>query len=184
MKLDAQLVIETAAALFAEKFGAACERGKTFPWLQWEGKPIAAACWFGPPVNCLFEFDSADRFSRERLRELDSYPPDAPLGFDVPLYRRLCAASRRKSGTAARQQARRDTALDLLPPRHGLNPTLRIAEAELRARLRGRLTRPQVQIAVRELLAQRFDLRAGTTFLNLLEHPSGKPFVPRLMGSP
>lgn len=180
MKLTTDTIVAALERLFQEHFRARCERRKTFPWLAHEGKLIVVTAYFGAPVNCLFEFDDARRLNGDRVRKLDNYPPDAPLGFDFALYRELCAADRAKSTAATKRQAAIDACVDLLPPRHGLNPTLRLAAAEIRERLAGPVNDRKLRETLAALLDKRLSVHAGTTFLQLLEHPSGKPFLPRL----
>lgn len=180
MKLDADTVVQVLADVLEKKFRAQCERRKSFPWLKCDGKRLIATACFGPPLNCLFEFDPATRFNRDRGQTLETYPHDAPLGFNFPLYKRLCTTSRVRSNDLTRRRASQDAALDLLPPKHGLNPTLRLAEPEIRGKIVGRLTEEKLQAALESLLEKRFSVHAGTTFLQLLEHPSGKPFLPRI----
>jgi len=179
MKLDAETVIDELAALFHEKFHSDCERHRTFPWLKNQGKLLVAVAYFSPPLNCLFMFDESRRLNRDRGRTLAGYSHDAPLGFNFSLYEKLCAANRSGSTLRSRMWAEEDVALDLLPPKHGLNPTLRLAEAELRDKLNGKFTKEKLRNALVSLLEKRFNMHAGTTFLQLLEHPSGKPFTPR-----
>ena len=171
------------AEVLRAKFGAECHRRKGFSWLTIDGKPIFAAAYFGPPLHCLFEFDPPNRFHSARLHTLEQYPSDAPLGFDFRLYRALCEANRTKPEARSRRQAAEDAAIDLLPPIHDMNPTLRLAETEVRERIIGKLTEAQLRGALQELLEERVGFHAGTTFLQLMEHPSGKPFITRL-GSP
>ncbi len=180
MKLDAETVLRALAEVLREKFRVACERRKTFPWLRHRGTPLVAAAYFPPPLHCLAEFDPAERLNRDRGRTLERYPVDVPLGFDFVLYRQWCAASAAKADARSRRQAEHDVQLDLLPPRHGLNPTLRLAEPEIRQKIVGRVTGDKLRAALESLLEKRLSLHPGTTFLKLLEHPSGKPFVPRI----
>jgi len=179
-RLDRDRVVSTLAALFRDKYRAECEREKTFPWLKADAKPVIVDAYFAAPLNCLFVFDGAGRFTRDRAKTLASYPADVPLGFDFRLYRELCAADRARSTPQTCRQAEIDRALDLLPPKHGLNPTLRIAAAELEERIAGEPTERKLRKALDELMEKRLSVHAGTTFQQLLEHPSGKPFVPRV----
>ena len=175
MKLASETVIREAADLLQTKFQVQCERQKLFPWLKFEGKPITPAIYFGPPVNCFFAFDSADHFNAARLETLDRYPADVPLGFDFQLYRELCRRNPAAIDGRMRRQANQDSVLDLLPPKRQMNPTLRLAEAEMRDRISGPLTASKLRGVIGDLLEDRVGFHAGTTFLQLLEHPSGKP---------
>ena len=64
------------------------------------------------------------------------------------------------------QLARQDVAIDLLPAKHGLNPTVRIREDEI--------TEP-LNECIAALLAKRFAYHAGTTFHLMLENAGAKP---------
>lgn len=176
---SAAQVLDVLEELLCGKYRARCERNKRFVWLQCAGKQIVAAAYFGPPLHCLFAFDPDERCNRDRGRTLAKYPANAPLGFSFPLYQELCASSRRKSTPQTRRLAREDAALDLLPPKHGLNPTLRLAETEVREGIHGPVTDRKLRVALNDLLEKKLSLHVGTTFQQLLDHPSGKPFVPQ-----
>lgn len=109
-----------------------------------------------PNYKCIIEFDELQHFTAFRARTFEHYPADARLGFDVDAYRSLCnqhatdalnkgAAGYRKpkpefpfDGGRAAQRALFDACRDLLPVRHGLEPTVRISEFELPSLRRGR----------------------------------------------
>lgn len=180
MKVKAEEVLCVLQEILWQKFHAKCERDKTFPWLKVGGTRISASVYFGAPVNCLFQFDSPADFTRDRGHALESYPKDVPLGFNVPLYKELCGADRRRSTRRTQQRAEHDAALDLLPSKHGLNPTLRFTEAEIREKIAGAITEKKLRVALEALLEKRLSVHGGTTFLQMLDHPSGKPFTPRM----
>jgi hypothetical protein len=107
------------------------------------------------------------------------------LSFSVRTYLELCreAAARGGSALKQKQQAFHDALVDLLPPAHGLNPTLRIAQAELVDNPRQELRESELEKRLAKLLDERVAFRANTTFLHMLRHPSAKPWVPVLFGT-
>ena len=102
-----------------------------------------------PKFNCIIEFDELQHFTEFRLQTLLHYPADMYLGFDIESYRSWCDEYSIKAlkkgpsgyrkprpefpfeGGRAAQRALFDTFRDLLPSRHGLNPTIRISEFQL-----------------------------------------------------
>ena len=210
MKATEQHVVQLLARVVERNFAARCEPGKTFPWLSpalpWPAhsplarmrrellgatKPAARAqaivvsAYFGAPLNLIFEFDDSRHFNRWRARSLELYPADAPLSFSVRSYEELCRDARPGCVAAAKQkqQAFHDALVDLLPPAHGLNPTLRISQAELVDNPRQELRESELEKRLAKLLDERVALRANTTFLQMLRHPSAKPWVPTLFAS-
>src|SRR5262249_21301809 len=91
----------------------------------------------GTPI----EVDGPEHFTSFRLRALDLYPADAPLGFDIDEHRALCrelaatsdaigrnlAAKAFGFGGVPRERAYHDALLDLAAPAMGLAPVVRIA---------------------------------------------------------
>ena len=71
------------------------------------------------------------------------------------------------SGEAAIAQA--DLLADLLPPKHGLNPTVRIRADEIEE-----LTGP-LPDRIESLLSKRFAYHAGTTFHLMVDNAGAKP---------
>lgn len=210
MKATEQNVVRMLARLVERGFAAKCEPGKTFAWLSTalpcpdgsalarmhrellgttkgpaRAKAIVPSACFGPPLNLIFMFDDARHFNRWRARSLELYPPDAPLSFDVRTYQELCRDTALRGGPAAKQkqQAFHDALVDLLPPAYGLNPTLRIAQAELVNNPRQDLRESELEKRLARVLDERVAFRANTTFLHMLRHPSAKPWVPVLFGS-
>jgi hypothetical protein len=181
-KLDSRTVVDALARLLEEKYRVRCERQKRFPWLRLGRKAIVAEAYFGPPLHCLFVFDSAEHLTPDRGRTIAAYPSDTPLSFHFRLHQELCAESRMRSTPRTRERAAQDAQLDLVPPKHGLNPTLRLAEAEIADRINGEVTERKLRVALEALLERTLSLHIGTTFQQLLDHPSGKPFVPRVGG--
>ncbi len=105
--------------------------------------------YFSDVWNFIFEFDEVQHFTKYKQIALENYPKKINLGFDIEKYKILCEqyckdalkkgpTGYRKSkidfpfenGRAA-QRAFLDSFRDLLPPIHGLNPTIRISEFEV-----------------------------------------------------
>lgn len=96
------------------------------------------------PTGTLIEVDESQHFTSFRLATLDLYPPDAPLGFDLARYKKLCAIWRQKSdgyyrtkaargfgvGGRQKQRAYYDALRDLATPAMGRPPLIRIDAAE------------------------------------------------------
>ncbi|MBI5394614.1 MAG: hypothetical protein HZA91_04880 [Verrucomicrobia bacterium] len=141
--------------------------------------------YFSAPLNLIFEFDEARQFNPWRARSLALYPADVPLSFSVRSYEELCCDTRTRRVTVAKQkqQAFLDALVDLMPAAHGLNPTLRIAQAELVDNPRQELRESELEKRLAKLLDERVALRANTTFLHMLRHPSAKPWVPTLFAT-
>ena len=92
------------------------------------------------PSRTLIEIDESQHFTSFRLATLDLYPHEAPLGFDLEEYRRLCRRWRGKSdnyrrtkeargfgvGGRQRQRAYYDALRDLATPAMGHPPLVRI----------------------------------------------------------
>ena len=129
--------------------------------------------YFPEPYHFIFEFDELQHFTRFRERTFAFYPGDTPLAYSVEKYQRFCqqyhvaalakgpARFRRRTadfpyvnGRAA-QRAFFDTFRDWLPPRHGLNPTLRLSEFEVEPILKGDLTGNAAKAYMEQLLQKR-----------------------------
>ena len=129
--------------------------------------------YFPAPYNFIFEFDELQHFTVFRQTTLEGYPKGLALGFDRQAYRQLCLKHqemaiqkgtdrfRRKTadfpfinGRAA-QRAFFDTFRDWLPPLHGLNPTVRLAEFEVTDILSGALIEDAAKDRMRSLIEQR-----------------------------
>ena len=106
-----------------------------------------------PEYNCIIEFDEVQHFTEYRLRTLMHYPSYFRFGFDIDAYRVWCIQHSERAlkkgqsgyrkpkpefpfqGGRAAQRALFDACRDLLPPRYGLNPTIRISEFQLHSLL-------------------------------------------------
>ena len=129
--------------------------------------------YFPPPYHLIFEFDELQHFTAFRRQTLEFYPEALPLAFERRKYLQFCVEYqtsaiqkgterfRRKTadfpfvnGRAA-QRAFFDTFRDVLPPLHGLRPTLRLAEFEVAEILNGTLTGQSAKELVSSLLTQR-----------------------------
>lgn len=96
------------------------------------------------PTGTFIEVDESQHFTTYRLRSLDLYPPDTPLGFDLDEYRALSAQWSPKSdkyrankaavgfgdGGRQRQRAYHDALRDLAAPAMGHPPVIRVAAPE------------------------------------------------------
>lgn len=200
MKATEANVVRLLARMLKQSFGAPCETKKAFDWtdsapalsrirhelkIAARDKHWTADAFFGAPLNLIFEFDEEAHFTPWRARTIELYPPDAAVNFDVRFYLEHCQRNGGLKPPVLEQKrlAFADAALDLLPPLHGLNPTLRIAQAELVDSPRQELRERELEKRLAKILDERVAVHAGTTFLQMLEHPSGKPWVPKLFGA-
>jgi hypothetical protein len=129
--------------------------------------------YFPEPYHFIFEFDELQHFTVFRQQTLVRYPEDLLLAFNRPQYIQFCVEYhesaiqkgterfRRKTadfpfvnGRAA-QRAFFDTFRDVLPPLHGLRPTLRFAEFEVVEILNSTVTGQAAREFVSSLLKQR-----------------------------
>jgi hypothetical protein len=148
-------VLDAVASLMRRRFGVVAERNKQFV-------SVTADLYLPAPLHCIVQFDDASHCTRERAGIIASYPPNTPLNFDVRRY-----LADQVPGDKALAQA--DTLADLLPPKHGLNPTVRIRADEI-VELTGSL-----EARVEALLSRRFAFHAGTTFQHMLDTAGAKP---------
>lgn len=100
--------------------------------------------FFHEPSGTFIEVDEGQHFTSWRLRSLDLYPPDSPLGFDLDEYRALCERWAPKSdryraaksavgfgeGGRQRQRAYHDALRDLAVPHMGHPPVIRVPAPE------------------------------------------------------
>ena len=114
--------------------------------------------YFREPYHFIFEFDELQHFTHYREQTFRFYPANIPLAYEPQKYRQFCeqhhvaalakGPERFRRRTAdfpypngrAAQRAFFDTFRDWLPPLHGLNPTVRLAEFEVSSILNGQLT--------------------------------------------
>jgi hypothetical protein len=146
---------------------------------DWEGTTAKADgylipdAYFPEPYHFIFEFDELQHFTEYRERTFPFYPADIETGYAPETYRQFCqqyhtaalakGPSRFRRRTAdfpytngrAAQRAFFDTFRDWLPPLHGLNPTLRLAEFEVVPILNGELTDTAAKAYMQRLLHQR-----------------------------
>ncbi len=123
---------------------------------------ITADLYLPDPLHCIVQFDDATHCTRERAKTFANYPSDTPLNFDMRRY-----LADQTPGDAAIAQA--DALADLLPPKHGLNPTVRIRADEI-DELSGSLAD-----RIEALLSNRFACHAGTTFHLMVDNAGAKP---------
>lgn len=132
--------------------------------------------YFPRPYHCIFEFDELQHFTRYREQTFRFYPPEIPLAYCPEAYRQFCrehhigalakGPDRFRRRTAdfpylngrAAQRAFFDTFRDWLPPLHGLNPTLRVAEFEVAPILSAELTGDAAKTHIERLLCERLKL--------------------------
>jgi hypothetical protein len=152
-------VLDAVASLMRRRFNVDAERNKPFVWGD---TTIIADLYLPNPLHCIVQFDDATHCTRERAKTFANYPADAPLNFDVRRYH-----VDQTSGDAAIAQA--DMLADLLPSKHGLNPTVRIRFDEI-----DELNGPLVE-RVELLLSKRFAYHAGTTFHLMVDNAGAKP---------
>ena len=129
--------------------------------------------YFPEPYHFIFEFDELQHFTQFRELTLRYYPENIPLAYAPEEYLRFCkqhhAAALAKgpdrfrrrtadfpyvNGRAA-QRAFFDTFRDWLPPQHGLNPTVRLAEFEVTRILNGELTGNDAKTYMERLICNR-----------------------------
>jgi len=159
VKITKKAVLDAVASLMRRRFNVEAECNKQFVWGD---ATILADLYLPAPLHCIVQFDDATHCTRERSMTFAKYPSDTPLNFDVRRYH-----ADQTSGSDAIVQA--DVLADLLPPKHGLNPTVRIRFDEI-----DELTGPLVD-RIESLLAKRFAYHAGTTFHLMVDNAGAKP---------
>lgn len=111
------------------------------------------------PTATLVEIDESQHFTSARLKSLELYPSDLPLGYDLDEYKALCrdwaprsdryfaskSAVAFGAGGRQRQRAYHDALRDIAAPAKGWSPVIRVpaperepSEAYARARTRVR----------------------------------------------
>lgn len=146
---------------------------------DWEGTSAKADgfltpdAYFPEPYHFIFEFDELQHFTQFREQTFRFYPEDVPLAYAPEKYLKFCqqyhaealakGPDRFRRATAdfpyingrAAQRAFFDTFRDWLPPRHGLNPTVRLAEFEVKPILNGELTGDAARGYIKKLICER-----------------------------
>jgi hypothetical protein len=159
VKITKHAVLNAVASLMRRRFDVAAERNQQFIWGD---ATVTAHLYLPAPLHCIVQFDDPSHCTRERAATFANYPSDTPLNFDVRRYH----ADQTPGDTAIAQA---DELADLLPPTHGLNPTVRIRADEL-----DELTGPLTE-RIESLLSKRFAYHAGTTFHLMVENAGAKP---------
>jgi len=182
MNITKDAVLDAVAALMRQRFGVTAERSKQFVWplpndvILSEAKDLVsnftviADLYLPPPLHCIVQFDDATHCTRERATTFASYPSDTPLNFDVRRY-----YADQTPGDAAIAQT--DVLADQLPPKHGLNPTVRIRADEIEE-----LTGPLAE-RIESVLSHRFAYHAGTTFHLMVDNAGAKPHSQTMHGN-
>ena len=146
---------------------------------DWEGTSaktdgfLTPDAYFPKPYHFIFEFDELQHFTRFREQTFRFYPANIPLAYVPEKYLKFCqqyhtdalakGPDRFRRSTAdfpyvngrAAQRAFFDTFRDWLPPRHGLNPTVRLAEFEVTSILSGELTGDAAKSYIKRLICER-----------------------------
>ena len=146
---------------------------------DWEGTSaktdgfLTPDAYFPKPYHFIFEFDELQHFTRFREQTFRFYHEDMPLAYVPEKYLKFCqqyhaealakGPDRFRRRTAdfpyvngrAAQRAFFDTFRDWLPPRHGLNPTVRLAEFEVTSILSGELTGDAAKSYIKRLICER-----------------------------
>ena len=159
MNVTKDAVLDAVASLMRRRFDVTGEQDKTFAWP--EGM-VVADLYLPSPLHCIVQFDDAGHCTRERAATFASYPPETPLNCDVRRY----LVDQAPGDVIV---ARADVLADLLPLKHGFNPTVRIRADEIRE-----LSGPLIE-RVESLFSRRFAFHAGTTFHLMLENAGAKP---------
>lgn len=126
-----------------------------------------------PEHNFIFEFDEYQHFSSARLKALYTYPSAICVGFNLSQYKewatvyKFCADKYRYKkkavdfpfeGGRTAQRAYLDSFKDLLPPLHGLAPTIRISEFEVNSIL---ANDEQSQLLMKHLIHSKLNDRSS-----------------------
>ena len=137
--------------------------------------------YFPEPYHFIFEFDELQHFTHYREQTFRFYPANIPLAYEPQKYHQFCrqyqvaalakGPDRFRRRTAdfpyingrAAQRAFFDTFRDWLPPLHGLNPTVRLAEFEVSSILNGQLTGDAARTYMERLLCERLQIASTAT---------------------
>ena len=146
---------------------------------DWEGTSAKADgfltpdAYFPEPYHFIFEFDELQHFTQFREQTFRFYPENVPLAYAPEKYLQFCqqyhtealakGPDRFRRATAdfpyvngrAAQRAFFDTFRDWLPPQHGLNPTVRLAEFEVKPILNGESTGDAAKAHIKKLICER-----------------------------
>lgn len=146
---------------------------------DWEGTTaksdgyLTPDAYFPEPYHFIFEFDELQHFTQFREITFRYYPENVRLSYAKEKYLSFCeryhvaalakGPDRFRRPTAdfpyvngrAAQRAFFDTFRDWLPAKHGLNPTLRLAEFEVTPILTGELVGEDAKVYMAQLLDER-----------------------------
>ena len=167
MKITKDAVLNAVASLMRQRFNVEAERNRQFVWGD---AKILADLYLPAPLHCIVQFDDATHCTRERAATFTNYPSDTPLNFDVRRY-----YADQTNGDVALAQA--DVLVDQLPPRHDLNPTVRIRADEIEE-----LSGPLAE-RIESILSHRFAYHAGTTFHLMVDNAGAKPHSQTMHGN-
>jgi hypothetical protein len=110
-----------------------------------ENRRIDVLLAYPDGTHQFFEIDEKQHFNPCRAITLEHYPNDVPLGFAKDTWKTRAFNTRPRSGGWARpcpplfpepggrhqQRAFRDMLADLLPPRYGFRPTIRVSDRDV-----------------------------------------------------
>jgi hypothetical protein len=167
VKITKEAVLDAVASLMRQRFNVKAECNKQFIWGD---AKMMADLYLPAPLHCIIQFDDASHCTRERAATFANYPSDTPLNFDVRRYH----ADQLSGDTAIAQT---DMLADQLPPKQGLNPTVRIRADEIEE-----LSGPLGE-RIESLLSKRFAYHAGTTFHLMVDNAGAKPHSQTMHGN-
>jgi len=101
---------------------------------KWNTNGKLSFDFFIPAKNIVIEFDERQHFTLPRAVSLRTYPKEATLGFDKVKWVRLCEeinAGDNSPEYRDEQRAFYDAIRDIMAPRIGLKPAIRIYEADV-----------------------------------------------------
>lgn len=101
---------------------------------KWNTNGKLSFDFFIPAKNIVIEFDERQHFTLPRATSLKTYPKNATLGFDKEKWVRLCEeinAGDNSPEYRDEQRAFYDSIRDIMAPRIGLKPVIRIYEADV-----------------------------------------------------
>jgi very-short-patch-repair endonuclease len=100
----------------------------------WQTNGKLSFDFFVPGINLVIEFDERQHFTLPRAASLRAYPNNAKLGFDKEKWIRLCEDINAGDNSPAyrdEQRAFYDAIRDIMAPRVGLKPVIRIYESDI-----------------------------------------------------
>jgi hypothetical protein len=121
---------------------------------KWNTNGKLSFDFFIPSKNIVIEFDERQHFTLPRATSLRTYPKRAMLGFDKEKWIQLCGdinAGDNSPEYRDEQRAFYDAIRDIMAPRIGLKPVIRIYEADVLWEREGE-TSPKAKEILRQIL--------------------------------